>query len=94
MVRKDFQKEWRSSEIAKVFKIGESTLRKKLLNEDTSISDLITDTKLSYALNMIQSTNRPIQSIASEIGYTSSSKFAIRFKERFGVSPKDFRKQN
>ncbi|MFU1910783.1 helix-turn-helix domain-containing protein [Bordetella hinzii] len=35
----------------------------------------------------MQVTDRPIASIACQVGYESASRFSVRFKKRFGFSP-------
>lgn len=84
-------KKWKSKEIASNMAMSEATMRRYLLAEQTSLSDLITDTRMNVGLMLLQTTNWPIQLIALETGYDSGSRFSIRFKERFGFSPTKIR---
>lgn len=53
----------------------------------------LTSLKLAYAENQIQLQNRNISEIAWELGYQNISHFISLFKERFGVTPKQYIKQ-
>ena len=47
-------------------------------------------TRLQMAAALLMTGNTNIQKIASRIGYSSGSKFAIAFKKQYGVRPKHF----
>ena len=49
------------------------------------------DARMTFALGMIQTTDLPINRIALDVGYASPSRFAVRFRERFGISPSHVR---
>lgn len=53
----------------------------------------LTSLKLTYAENQIQLQNRNISEIAWELGYQNISHFVSLFKERFGVTPKQYIKR-
>ena len=48
--------------------------------------------RLESAENMLLQTNQSVIEIANKVGYSNASKFAVAFKEQFGVSPSDIRK--
>ncbi|MGE4318376.1 MAG: helix-turn-helix transcriptional regulator [Deferribacterales bacterium] len=85
---------WDCGSLAKSVGMSESTLRRRLAEYNTTIADVVTDVRMSYALNMIQSTDFSITRISAECGYESPSRFAVRFKERFGFSPSSVRRGN
>lgn len=78
---------WTCAELAKEAGMSESTLRRKLAKESVTIAGLITDVRMSCALNMLQCTDLSITEIAYETGYESPSRFAARFRTRFGFPP-------
>ncbi|WP_341895875.1 helix-turn-helix transcriptional regulator [Ferrovibrio terrae] len=78
---------WTTALAAKHLGLSEATLRRRLAAEGTSFGDLLTDMRMSYAMLLLQSTEHAVNRIALEVGYESASRFAIRFRERFGFAP-------
>ena len=72
--------------------MSESTLRRRLKLEGTSIQKIKNQVKLGHALHLIQSTIEPIGYIAEQCGYQSQSRFTEKFKELFGLTPMKLRK--
>lgn len=66
-----------------------SSLIKKSTNK--SFSELILLQKLTKAALLIENTSLPIYEVASEIGYNNLNFFYKKFKDHFGVTPKEFR---
>ncbi|MET3557642.1 AraC-like DNA-binding protein [Streptococcus rupicaprae] len=58
-----------------------------------SISDTITNVRLSKALSLIRNSNYSIQEIAFMVGFNSQAYFSKIFKLHFNISPTDYRKQ-
>jgi AraC-like DNA-binding protein len=67
--------------------MSEATLRRRLVSEQGSLTELIIDVRMNFALTLLQSTDYPVSQIALDVGYESQSKFAIRFRKRYGFSP-------
>ena len=42
---------------------------------------------MNRALALLQATDLPVGVIAGDVGYASPSRFAARFRARFGVTP-------
>lgn len=82
---------WQAKEIAQYFHLGESTMRRHLANEDTSVSQLIQNVRTSYGLTLLQTTHWNIEDIAQEAGYESGSRFAYYFRQRFGFLPSEMK---
>jgi AraC-like DNA-binding protein len=80
-------RDWSAAEIARALATSEATLRRKLAAEGTGLAALLTDLRMSRALGMLQATDMPVGVIAGEVGYASPSRFAVRFRARFGVQP-------
>lgn len=64
-----------------------ATLRRRLDAEGTSFNTVLTDARMSHALTLLQSTDRAVADIAADVGYDSASRFAIRFRTRYGFAP-------
>jgi len=84
-------REWSASAVASAFAISEATLRRKLADEGTSLSAILVDTRMTFALQLLQSTAQPVTQIALAVGYQTPSQFAVRFRERFGFAPTSVR---
>lgn len=82
---------WTASAIVTEMAMSEATLRRRLAEEGTTLGDLIADVRMSFAMQLLQSTRLPISRIALDVGYESASRFAIRFRRRFGFSPSAIR---
>nr|WP_259372002.1 helix-turn-helix transcriptional regulator [Caldimonas mangrovi] len=74
-------------EVAARLAMSEATLRRRLRAEGASFNELLADVRMSFAMTLLQSTDRSVAHIASDVGYESASRFAIRFRERFGFAP-------
>lgn len=60
----------------------------------TTYCDYLNMLKISYAKELLISTNLKISDICNECGFTSYSNFLRLFKENLGISPMQFRKRN
>lgn len=47
--------------------------------------------RMKEACVLLAGTSLEVQAIGQEVGFTSGANFATAFKERFGVSPSQFR---
>ncbi len=72
--------------------MSESTLRRKLSVEGTSMQEIKDQVKLGLGLQLLQTSNHSIVFIAEQCGYQSQSRFSSRFKKRFGLTPSALRK--
>ena len=72
--------------------MSESTLRRKLKAEGTSVQEIKDRARLGFGLHLLQSTESPIHLIADQCGYQSPSRFTDRFKNHFGLTPTELRK--
>lgn len=57
-----------------------------------TLIDYLTDLRMDYAAKLLIQTDLSIITIAGETGYDNQSFFTKKFKERYGVTPKTFRK--
>lgn len=59
----------------------------------TTIYNFIRWKRMEIAKVLLSYGDKLIEDVAEEVGYTNKSHFAKRFKERFGILPKDYIKQ-
>ena len=50
--------------------------------------------RLQRAQQLLRETSLPVAAIATETGYTNPAKFSSAFRNRFGLPPTEYRKQN
>jgi AraC-like DNA-binding protein len=84
-------RDWHAVDVAKSLALSESTLRRRLAEAKTNFNTLLTDVRMARALALLQTTLIPIQQVAAQVGYESPSRFSVRFRARYGVSPSDIR---
>lgn len=91
LVGSDVAAEWTANRVTSALGVSEATLRRKLASSGTSLTDILVDIRMTRAVGLLQATELPINQVALEVGYESASKFAARFRERFGMAPRDIR---
>ncbi|NML47494.1 helix-turn-helix transcriptional regulator [Ramlibacter sp. G-1-2-2] len=82
---------WTTQGVASELAMSEATCRRRLAAEGTTFAELLVDARMSAALTLLQATTRPVSDIALQVGYESPSRFAVRFRERFGFAPTQVR---
>lgn len=94
LLSSDPSADWSMDRVAHETATSISTLRRRLAAEGIAFRDLVQDVRMSHALALLQNTDAPVLHIAMSAGYTSGSRFAARFRARFGYLPTDIRGQN
>lgn len=84
-------RDWRAAEAAAALAVSEATLRRHLAADGTSFSVLLADVRMGVALALLQSSDLAVNRVALEVGYSCASRFALRFRKRFGLSPSAIR---
>jgi AraC-like DNA-binding protein len=87
LVSTRLETDWTAAAVARELALSEPTLRRRLAAEDTSFTELLVDARMATALVLLQATTRPVSDIACAVGYESPSRFAVRFRHRFGFAP-------
>lgn len=87
----DLARDWPAAEVARALGRSEATLRRHLAEEGTGLAAILTDLRMNRALGLLQATDLPVQQIAFRVGYASASRFAGRFRARFGLAPSRIR---
>lgn len=85
--------DWTADRMGGELAMSSATLRRRLAAEGTTFADLVVDARMSSALTLLQATAQPVADIALSVGYESASRFAIRFRQRFGFAPTAVRKR-
>lgn len=85
------ERTWRAEQLAMQLAMSVATLRRKLAAENTSFRSVLEEVRLTHALTLIQTTTQPLKRIAEDCGYLSASRFATRFRTRFGTLPSQLR---
>lgn len=83
--------DWSAERIARALAMSEATLRRRLAAEGVSLSALLVDIRMASALTLLQATHHSVAEIAGAVGYASPSRFAVRFRQRFGFAPTSVR---
>ena len=78
---------WASGDFELALHVSGATLRRRLVQEDTSLRQILRETRLQHGLGLLQSTRRPLKSIALACGYQSVASFSRGFVAKFGVEP-------
>ncbi len=93
LLSEDPSRHWLVPDVARRFAMSEATLRRHLAREQASLSGVLMDVRMTHALTLLQCTESPVSQVALEVGYDSPSRFAVRFRGRFGFSPSEVRRQ-
>ncbi|MDQ0394223.1 helix-turn-helix transcriptional regulator [Labrys monachus] len=91
IIMADPARDWRAGDLASRVGASEPTLRRRLAAAGTSFTEILADIRMTAALYLLQSTDRPVTAIALDVGYDSASRFAARFKARFDFAPSEIR---
>ncbi|WP_186301544.1 AraC family transcriptional regulator [Denitromonas halophila] len=83
---------WTAAAVAQRLHMSEASLRRALRSEASGFRAVLDDVRMSTGLALIQGSAMSLQQIASECGYVSPSRFAARFRQRFGVTPSSLRR--
>jgi len=81
------EKRWTAAQAGHELAVSEATLRRRLAEEGISFSAMLTEIRMHHAMMLLQTTHFSISQIADACGYLAISRFAMRFKSRFGFSP-------
>ncbi|MCD4485690.1 helix-turn-helix transcriptional regulator [Chromobacterium vaccinii] len=83
---------WSVDAAARRLNLGASTLRRRLAEEGAGFQAILEEVRMGLALQQVQSGQRPIAQIAEASGYASASRFAARFRQRYGLTPSALRR--
>lgn len=81
------------AELAEALSMQEYLLR-RLINQQLNyrnFNQFLNNYRINEACKKLKETRTPISSIALDVGYGSLSSFNKAFKERYNITPSDFR---
>ncbi len=87
LVAGDLSADWTAARAGRELGLSEASLRRHLAAEGAGFAELLAEARLARALGLLQATDLPVGTIAAEVGYASPSRFARRFRLRFGLAP-------
>lgn len=92
-IHRNYGKKISLDEISHAGSVGRTSCC-KLFNEYTNLSPLayLTDYRLERACELLAKTDLSMTEIGQEVGLSTPSYFAKIFRERFGQTPRDFRR--
>lgn len=91
LLAREIAAEWTGPDAARALAMSEATLRRRLAAEGTAFNEILSDLRMTRALGLLQTTTLPVGRIALEVGYGCPSRFAARFRARFGIPPSAIR---
>lgn len=80
-----------SENVARLFGIHERTLRKRLAAEQTSLQQLVSQTRFALARQLLENTQLPLSEIAAALHYADPTVFSRAFRQWAQVSPQAWR---
>lgn len=84
---------WRLADVSRHLGMSEDTLQRQLRRAGSGFQPLLQEVRMEHALMLLWTTERPLGLVAEESGYDSPSRFAERFRERFGLLPSELRRR-
>lgn len=82
------------STVADFFGMSMSNLSHRFkVYTNQKISDYITEKRLEYAVELLEQTEYRVSDIGKMLGYTQTSSFIRKFKQYYGMTPLEYRKQ-
>lgn len=93
-ITENFSKRYTIDELSKEFCISPTTL--KLYFKEvygSNISSYLKQYRMKKATEILRTTDNSISQVAYAVGYESQSKFAMGFKEVYGMCPLEYRKK-
>lgn len=91
LLARRLDRDWLASDVAHELAMSERTLRRRLASEEQSFANLLVDARMSWALTLLQASSQPVSDVASAVGDAAPSRFAVRFRQRFGFPPSAIR---
>ena len=73
--------------------VGKRTLQRKLKNHNTSYKELLEEVRSDIAKRYLRESSGSLTALADMLCYSDLSTFSTAFRQRHGLSPRDWRKQ-
>jgi AraC-like DNA-binding protein len=79
--------------VASHLAVGKRTLQRQLKNHNTSYKDLLEEVRSDIAKHYLRESSGSLTALADMLCYSDLSTFSTAFRQRHGLSPRDWRKQ-
>ena len=93
LISDNLHESWSVNKVAKLLNVSSATLKRKLLMENTTFTNIFLDIRMNNAFNLLRTTSLSISQISHNSGFRSASHFCSCFKNYFGLSPGKMQKQ-
>lgn len=94
LILSDFRRPLKVSEIAEILGLNPNHLSNQFRKETgESLTAYLKDVRLSYAMRLLQISNLSLSDIALEVGFYDQSHFSRVFRERYGMTPLEYRQK-
>jgi AraC-like DNA-binding protein len=80
------------AQLASVFNLSSATLRRRLEEEQTAISQIKEKCRRELAVELLRDESLTFEAIAAQLGFSDANAFRRAFKNWTGASPSDYRK--
>jgi AraC-like DNA-binding protein len=79
---------------SRYFGMSASQMQRKLKQEGTAFQDALQDVRHGLACKYLADTDMPLATISMLLAYAEPAVFSRAFRRHFGMSPRDWRRQN
>lgn len=95
LMHADCARNWTLDELARAVGLSRTGLAERFRKAmgDTPLSHLRT-VRMQKAMHLLAETERPLDQVAEEVGYSDAFGFSKVFKREIGLSPRDFRRRD
>jgi AraC-like DNA-binding protein len=91
LIREDLLKVWTLMGLAKALRVSRRTLQRRLLEEGTKLSALVTEARIAHAVRLLENPKNSLGSVGFASGFSDHAHFARSFRRRIGLPPSGFR---
>lgn len=82
-------RKWMLHDISVLFHMSESLVKKKLLAENTSFSEILLKSRMDFAKNLLNE-QKSIKQTAINCGFSNTSYFIQSFKKHYNTTPREY----
>lgn len=90
IIQSNISKGWALGSIASSLCMSASVLKKRLREENTSYTKIITDCRMRFAAEQLTIYHQSIAQVSAQCGYSSASYFISVFKKYYGTTPLNY----
>jgi AraC-like DNA-binding protein len=80
--------------VAGYLSVNKRTLQRRLREEGRSFKELVEEVRFDQATRQLRESRTTLTELAYRLGYSELSTFSFAFKQRFGMSPREWRRQH